>query len=345
MRRVGGLLLVIILLAAVGWVGWRRASVTVDPLAEVRAGVGSKSAGPKLAKLRRELIGNAEVHFLSARQARLEGRPDDALGHLDRAESLGWSRTRIERERVLVLASNDYPHARELLKNLLAESPDDAEVLVAMARGELKAGRQKLAIELAAKAIEISPGHADALGVRGAAWLEARRLDLAKADLQAAFDAGPDSLVYAPARLNLATCLLDLGEFSQSLDLFRAARVDEPDNLLALFGVGRAASYLGSLEEAETAFRDVLARRPGHLETLLSLAQVTEQRGDLTAALGYLEQAEQADPNRLATQARLAKLLAALGQPERASKHEARYRELDPTRKTSGAVPKAKESP
>ena len=116
-------------------------------------------------------------------------------------------------------------------------------------------------------------------------------------------------------------------------ELFRAARTDDSSNPLALFGVGRAASYGGHLDEAEEAFRAVLVLRPGHVETLLALAQIAEQRGDLPRALAYLEEAEKGDPNRLETHARLAKLLAALGQSERAEAHEARYRALDPNRR------------
>ncbi|QJX00836.1 tetratricopeptide repeat protein [Frigoriglobus tundricola] len=132
---------------------------------------------------------------------------------------------------------------------------------------------------------------------------------------------------------------------SRALALFQAVRAEEPTNLLALFGVGRAASYLGRWDEAERAFRAVLELRPGHVETLLALAQVVEQRGDLPRALGYLEEAERGDPKRLETLSRLVKLLSALGQSERAGQYEQRYRELDPTGKVTGREPQPSGTP
>ena len=81
-----------------------------------------------------------------------------------------------------------------------------------------------------------------ALYLRGVAWQEGRRLDLARADLEAAVAAGPNALDYPKARQALAICLLDLGDFPPAADLFRAALVDDPDDVYALFGSGRASS-------------------------------------------------------------------------------------------------------
>jgi tetratricopeptide (TPR) repeat protein len=89
----------------------------------------------------------------------------------------------------------------------------------------------------------------------------------------------------------------------------------------------------------------VLRLRPGHVETLLGLAQVVEQSGDLDRALGYLEEAEKGDPKRLETLSRMSKLLAARGQLDRARDYEARYRALDPNRKVPGAAQQHKGAP
>ena len=170
--------------------------------------------------------------------------------------------------------------------------------------------------------------------------MRARRLDLARADLTAAVAAGPDALAYPRARLALATCLLDLGDFAPALDLFRAARAENPGDLVATFGVGRAAGHLRRLEEADEAFGAVLAARPTHVDTLLARAHVAEQRGDRPRALEHLERAEQADPERRETHSALARLLDALGYADRATAHEARYRALEPTAApVSGGAP------
>src|SRR5262249_12570666 len=158
----------------------------------------------------------------------------------------------------------DFRRAKPALERLLAAEPDNADVLLALAEGELAAGRPEQAAELAGRAVLQAPADARALAIRGAARLQARRLDLARADLAAVVAGDPDAIVFPQARLTLALCLLDLGDFGRALELFRACRTDEPNNLLALFGVGRAASHLGRFDEAEVAFRAVLVLRPGH---------------------------------------------------------------------------------
>ncbi len=161
--------------------------------------------------------------------------------------------------------------------------------------------------------------------LRGRAWLRARRLDLARADLEAALEGGAEGLWYPAARLDLATCLLDLGEFEASLRLFHACHEAQPGEPLALFGVGRSAAFLGRWEEAERAFAEVLELRPGHVETLLGLAQACENLGNLGGALRCLQEAEKGDPQRAETQLQLAKILRALGQDQLAAEHQARY--------------------
>jgi tetratricopeptide (TPR) repeat protein len=326
-------------------VGWRGRAAPPDPLAEVREKVGTRSAGPLLAQLRHDRSGNAEVFLLSARQCRLGGQPTEAAAHLEQAEALARPGPPVERERSLLVATSNPPRARAALDPLLAADPTDADALLTLAEAELQLGRPDRAIELAEGVTQRLPTDARALYVRGRSRLQGRRLAAARADLEAAVAAGPDALIHTAARLSLASCLLDLGEFAPALQLFRAVRADDPANPLAQFGVGRAASYLGQSDEAERSFLAVLEVRPGHPETLLALAQVVEQRGDLERALGYLEQAEAHDPNRVETLARLVKLLAALGRSDRADRYEERYRKLDPTRQAPGAGQRPAEAP
>ncbi|MBN9122240.1 MAG: tetratricopeptide repeat protein [Planctomycetes bacterium] len=337
-RIVLGSLVVLALVA--GAVRWRRAHVAPpDFCAEVRSKIGTRSATALLAKLRESHPNSAEVYFLSARQSRLEGNAPDAAVHAARAEELGWSRSQLARERVLRRAVTDARGARPELDDLLASDPNDSDGLAALAEGALQAGRSEEAVALAGRILERDPHDPRGLYLRGKARVQARQLDAARADLEAAVAAGPEPLVHAPARLALAMCLLDLGEFSRAFDLFCAARDEGPSDPLALFGVGRSATYLGRLDDAERAFSAVLELRPGHVETLVSLAQVVEQRGDLKRALGYLEAAERAEPDRRETHSRLAKILAALGQDEGAAHHESRFRALDPERKGPNTNP------
>jgi tetratricopeptide (TPR) repeat protein len=232
----------LLVVAGVGAAAWWFRSASADQLGDVRNRVGTHSATPVLARLREELPGSAEVFFLSARQARLEDKAEEASAHLTQAERLGWPGPAVERERTLVRAASDPRRARPVLEALLAADPSDADALLALAQVELQTGKPERAVDLADRVLRDSPTNGRALYVRGSAWARARRLDLARADLETAVATGPDALNYRPAQVALGSCLLDLGEFTRALELFRAVRADEPTNLLALFGVGRASS-------------------------------------------------------------------------------------------------------
>lgn len=335
-----GVLLVPLLVA--GAVFWNRSRETAARFAEARGRVGTRGAAATFDQLARAYPSRAEAFVLVDRQARLEGRLDDARSALDKAEGLGWPAGEIDRERLLVRAAADFPRARPELETRLAAAPDDRDLLLALAAGFQKQGANSRASELAGRVLATSPNDPAALFLRGIAWQEGRRLDLARADLEAAVAAGPNALDYPKARQALAICLLDLGDFPPAADLFRAALADDPDDVYALFGSGRAAGFLGQWAEAETFYKAVLVRRPGHVETLLAIAQVREQQGDAKAALADLEQAAAGDPNRLETLYRLAKLLRVTGQNERAAEYEAKYRDLQGRLiKEAAAVPPA----
>ena len=319
----------------------RGRSVTPDPLAGIREKIGTRSVSPLLQRLRNERAGDATVFLLSAQQARLEGKGDDATSYLERAEALGVSRLKLDQERRLQAAASDPRHARAILEPLLAGEATDIDILLTLGEAELQLQQHESAVKVAEQVLRQAPADVRALTLRGGARFLGRQLGLARADLEAAVATGSDSVTYSAARLTLATCMLDLGEWNRALELFRAVREDNPANRVAMFGVGRASSYLGQYDEAERSFLAVLQARPGHVDTLLALAQVVEQRGELERALKYVEEAEKGDPNRLETLARMAKLLSACGQPERAEQYEKKYRALDPTHKVFGASQRA----
>jgi tetratricopeptide (TPR) repeat protein len=321
--------------------GLRGRSVPPDPLAGIQEKIGTRSVSPLLERLRKERAGDATVFLLSAQQARLEGKGYDATSYLERAGSLGVSRLLFDKERRVQAAASDPRHAKAILEPLLAGEATDIDIVLTLGEAELQLQQHEGAAKYAEQVLQQTPADVRALTLRGSARFLGRQLGLARADLEAAVATGSDSVTYTAARLTLATCMLDLGEWTRALELFRAVLIDDPTRVVAMFGVGRALSYLGQLEESERSFLAVLQLRPRHVDTLLALAQLVEQRGELERALKYVEEAEKGDPNRLETLARMAKLLTACGQPERAEQYEKKYRALDPTRKVSGANQRA----
>ncbi|QEL13515.1 tetratricopeptide repeat protein [Limnoglobus roseus] len=322
----------ILLVLAAGVVLWLRAGRFDTWLADARDKIGTRAASPLLDQLASDNPDQAEVPYLQARQARLAGKPQDVVTALGRAKQLGWSGALLDRERLLTLAAVDPRSARADVARAWESNPDDADLSLALAGCELQAGREARTLELVDRVLTRDPANLFAHHLRGKCLLQTRHLAEARASLEAAFAGGPDSLAHPAARLDLAMCLLDQGEFGRAHELFLAARKDAPSSPLATFGVGRTASYLNRLDEAEEAYQDILRQRPTHAETLLAMAQVAEQRGDLSAAIPYLERAVKVDPERAEIYARLAKLLTAVGDEKQAAVHESRYREIETAR-------------
>ena len=81
-RKVLASGLIVVPLLIVGGVVWHRAHPSSsDPLAKVRSELGTRTATRSLEQLRQQSPENAEVQFLSASQARLEGRAEDAAAY------------------------------------------------------------------------------------------------------------------------------------------------------------------------------------------------------------------------------------------------------------------------
>jgi Tfp pilus assembly protein PilF len=141
--------------------------------------------------------------------------------------------------------------AERELEASLAAGPPSVDVLVAL--GDLR--RAKLGFPEAraayAQAVELAPGHYDALYGLGVcdsyAGEHARAADLFRRALRLA----PDS---APARLALGISLLQTGQAEAAVtELEEAARL-EPRMRQAHYQLGRAYQTLGRSQDAEAAF-------------------------------------------------------------------------------------------
>jgi tetratricopeptide (TPR) repeat protein len=327
-KRVLLLLGLLAVPALVGGIIWRqRTQALPRRLEQARLLLGTRMGKQLLEEVVRQHPESAEAHLLLAQQLRREEQPGEAGLHLERAAVLGAAMEAVERERLFCTAQVGFPAVANRLEALLDRAPEDGEVLCCLAQGYGRAGADERAEILVSRALAQAPGDARALCLRGRIRLKRRQLDGARVDLEQALQAGPDSVEYPAAQLLLANCLLDMGAFEEARSLFRRCCSQEQDNPMALFGLGRTAVYLDALDEAEQVLTAVLRLRPEHPETLLELAGVHERRGELPQALALLERAEKQIPDRPVVQFRLARILRALNQPERAAVCERRYTE------------------
>lgn len=124
--------------------------------------------------------------------------------------------------------------------------------------------------------------------------------------------AAPDDLI---SRHNLAGALGDIGRHREAVEVLDAALkagLDAPESWLVF-----ARSLLGirKLEEAQAAYRQVIARRPGNSEAHMELAQLIWMRtGDTKAALADLETAIAANPAATILRVMKAEILGQMGE-------------------------------
>jgi tetratricopeptide (TPR) repeat protein len=326
MNKVVVAILVLLGLAvvAVSALFWQRERNFERRLEEARQTVGTRQGSEACHELVQSYPDSAEAQFLYARQLRIDQKVNQALASLKQAGELGWPHLQIERELLLLRAHSEFTQVEADLQARLNTDPDDTEALTALAEGWSRRGNVKKAESLLNSLLEREPPDAFALYLRGRIRLEKGSPHEALPDLEKAVQIGDGKLFVPEARLTLANCVLNVGDFDHALQLFHECEVSDPPNPAVTLGIARCHWYLGKWSEAEKAFQAVLALDAGNVDALSQLAYIYEERGELERAAGLLERAIQEDPKWYDLHFRMAKILLALGRPEQAADHRRR---------------------
>jgi tetratricopeptide (TPR) repeat protein len=319
---------------AVGVVYSRRTTPTRQ-LSGVRESLGTRSAGLVMERLADQYPDNAEVQFLQARQLRIEGKAVQAKNVLQRAADLGWPKEEVDREEALALSLYDFRKAEATLEELLDYHPHDRDVMIALGIGFTRQNLLAKADALANRLVRENPGYGPALCLRGEVRLLRSEREAARQDLTQAMQGGDEQPYYSTARKQLANCLLGLGDYQGARELFQAVIAEEPSKPVNYYHLGVCARRLQRWEEAEQAFRDVLRLKPEHLDTLLQMSYLCEERGQWDKALEWIEPIEKQAPDLNAYLQQMAKILNHLGRTEEAERYERRYREIEKKRDES----------
>src|SRR4051812_31786243 len=96
---------------------------------------------------------------------------------------------------------------------------------------------------------------------------------------------------------DLATRLLETGQFVEALAAFRTACDANPDNWYAWYGAGQAARFLSDFAAAVTYLERAAALAPSRSSTLLALGIALQLHGKLPSAFLRLSAAIQIDPD------------------------------------------------
>lgn len=307
--------------AIAGVVWWRSPE---RHLAIIRAAPESLSSFSLLERLATRYPDHPEILFRSGQALRRQGHASAARQRLLEAQDHGWPTASVQHELVLADAWQHFTRVEPILRGLLDANPDDDEVLLALALGW---SRQQAVSKGEAYVNSVLARHPEdglALCIRGRLRLQKGQPHAARPELEAALKQSAGKYYYPEARLLLANCLLEMGEFESSLALYQAASQEEPTNPRPWFGIGRCAWHLDRWAEADQAFETVLRLDPHHLDALSQRAYFAEEQGELARAVEFLQTAVEQDPTWYDLHFRMAKLYRALGQPEAAIEHQRR---------------------
>lgn len=255
---------------AFAWIELGDASRAVDlaaPYADWRAGDDRAPSTQELLVCAQVLDGAGESEQMNAVLDRVWARPLTAQQRATAAHLQGTLGLR--RARALQRAG-DFESAAQLLDGLLQRTPGDRRLRIARAE------------------VDLAEGHPGAASDRLAALTDEQPEDLeARLTLVRALDASGETVL---ARMQL--------EAAQSL-----ARADDADSQLR---IARSQLAIGDAAAAERTMQTVLASLPVRADALLVAGRAAHERRKYAAARDYYLQAQAANDESIAAEARLA---------------------------------------
>ena len=182
-----------------------------------------------------------------------------------------------------------------------------AQVLVARASVEFRAGRLESALAAAEEALARDPGSLAAAVIRVRALARLARTADAVAAGEALAAAQPDEPAASGA---LGAARLAAGDAAGALPLLRDASAHLIEDAGLAWDLGRAAIATGDIALARTAFERAVAASPEFYEAWLGVADTRSRLGDTAGAAAALARAERlpgaADGRAAALRARIA---------------------------------------
>jgi choline-sulfatase len=201
------------------------------------------------------------------------------------------------------LAGGQPSDAIAALTAYLAVVPGSADAHHWMALAHLQLGDRARALAEEEAALVLDPRHTAALGLKAGLLFSSGRRDEA---LRLLVEASARDAANVSLRLELADLLTDAGRYQEAETAFRAVLDRRPRDARALVGHGLALGALGRPGEALAAFTSAVEADPRHVEARFGRGEVLEQLGRLDEARADFSfvatSAERSDLRRVAAE-------------------------------------------
>ncbi|ALA59638.1 tetratricopeptide repeat protein [Nitrospira moscoviensis] len=159
-----------------------------------------------------------------------------------------------------------------------------------------QAGRLSEAERSYRLALEMTPGHPDALHLLGLLAYRANRPDQAIELITQAIDASPSNALYW---FNLGVVSQRAGRKDDAVRAYERALALNPTYVDALINLGNVLKDLTRPEDAVRAYRKALALNPGHADTHNNLGVALKEQGCLSDAITAYREALRLKPSHL----------------------------------------------
>jgi tetratricopeptide (TPR) repeat protein len=257
----------------------------------------------------------------------------------------------------LLLRAQDKQAAAEMLQRLVAPYANTMEAQVVLSQAAMARGDKATALSKAQAALAMKPDSEIAALTLAQATEDEEKVGAILSKFLAAHPNAQD------VRMAYARVLVNRKQYDAARKEFQVLHKAQPDNPATLYALGILSTQLNDSKAAEgyfTRFVDLVGTDPDDerdpSRALLILSQLAEERGDLKAALAWLDRVQSEDPQtQLGTKLRRAqltakqgdvdgarKLLASINPPEPSAQAQVAMTEAEVLR-SAGRVPEAYE--
>lgn len=161
-----------------------------------------------------------------------------------------------------------------------------------------RAGRLREAEGCYQRALELVPGHPEALHLLGLVAYRGGQLERAVALLSDAIQHDPRNATY---HFNLGVVQQRYTRYEEAAESYRTAVTLNPGHVEAWNNLGNTLRELGRIEEAIAAYERAVRRKPDYVEGHNNLGVALKERGLLDRALAAYDRALELNPNHAET--------------------------------------------